>query len=1157
MSETVIGAGQVLEPNKKTFTNYRAPVLSYELREAMVGVLNPGCYCGFDTIKATEVRENVYAVTISHEKTGVVKTVYLTQEQGGGAGVSMPTGLFVTRFGTIVHDSLPIEIAEVNLPVDGLYLLYAEYDRPTVGTTENNVVGDIRYDVVKIDQDSEDEYIMSGSGDTLNFRNEILNMIQTPVAIIRRETSNHGIVRISIESGKFGADWLKPGSGYTPLSGIEIHRENNTDWGKLTLQDLETSLGCFGVGRFKYLGRTLYSLWDLINKQFRWDDIDTKVVQRVVEKIGGSFNPLLDPDGRFNGNDDAGSDGKPDTIEYRNQTYHAVYIKVQSIWDNLMTLDAEAQELWAQMGYRDKEPYDSTLEDDRTQPETEKILLAERTIWENLYKIRHYINTEDDKIWERLGLSRNPNEDKGKEDSTVTVDGKELVKKFENVWINIYSIADFLKTLYEFVHEDERQPEGEGGVVSNIKALWAQLGYDKDNDSDNPNEPYHESGMSVNKTIWENLTTLYSYQKTEIENMENRLKQANNFIIVTKKAKLGKGGYAENNIIRPGALTESGAITPQGYDDPKTYLYVIDEMEDNPSSTESTDHYIKFEQPENLDKENSRVAFVIFRPRSGWSRLVFDGAFNAQSSRFENTEFYLSSGGIAMMYKVGTDGNNPVNWEVHLINPGSGSGSGGGSAAGGGLMAGVEIISELAPKGSIPVVSNDSTNLNAGYIRVSSTIGISEIDHNSMAVSARYRRGNPMPWGAMATVCIALDPPTDDQVEQGSEKIIKVSGHIGPEFSLIGTADTNWGDIIGHISNYMDGINNIGELTAGYSCYQYSDINKGEVCLNYSLPYYSVTPVLTDRSNIFTTMGVNITGSNLLQTIVTKDYGTTSFLKFPGDSIRLRAVKYGSDNMWYIIQSTRVQDISIPLFIFRATPAFIAGTNTAGYRGQKKDGLSDKYMFGPDATNDLRVNNTKFYCVEDRRFIGESIFMNDKFLPAVSGGGFSTDKGYRKYNASISPYSGNGGHGGTDFDHTGSTASILLSSRNKLKIRMGLSTEMGNANFWKKTPTTMDECPRLVLNSCVPTVIPLYCGNVAQAITGEASGDILISPIFMSYENISLSPYGGQSCMALINNQGNSRSKCAYMDNEYPILLGGPVTQMANYVFHNVVFGNE
>ena len=40
----------------KTFTDHRALVLSYELREAMLGVINPGIYCGFDTI----VKTNTY-----------------------------------------------------------------------------------------------------------------------------------------------------------------------------------------------------------------------------------------------------------------------------------------------------------------------------------------------------------------------------------------------------------------------------------------------------------------------------------------------------------------------------------------------------------------------------------------------------------------------------------------------------------------------------------------------------------------------------------------------------------------------------------------------------------------------------------------------------------------------------------------------------------------------------------------------------------------------------------------------------------------------------------------------------------------------------------------------------------------------------------------
>lgn len=1110
MSETVIGAGQVLEPNKKTFTNYRAPVLSYELREAMVGVLNPGCYCGFDTIKATEIRENVYAITISHEKTGVVKTVYLTQEQGGGAGVSMPTGLFVTRFGTIVHDSLPIDIAEVNLPIDGLYLLYAEYDRPTVGTTENNVVGDIRYDVVKIDQDSEDEYFMSGSGDTLNFRNEILNMIQTPVAIIRKD-SNKEEDKITIESGKFGAEWLKPGSGYTPLSGIDIHRENNTDWGKLTLQDLETSLGCFGVGRFKYLGRTLYSLWDLINKQFRWDDIDTEVVKRVVAKIGGGFNPLADENGRFNGNDKFGNNGvlyelPNHPFEYRGELYESVYIKVQSIWDNLMTLDAEAQELWAQMGYRDNEPYNSELKDDRTQPETEKIILAEKTIWENLYKIRHYINTEDDKIWTRLGLSRNSSEDGGIPDKPWGPSGKNLIDKATTVWNNLSSLAEFLYNLDKFVHEDKRQPEGEGGVVSNIKALWAQLGYDKDNDSDNPGEPYYKSGMSVNKTIWDNLTTLYSHQKKEIENVENRLKQANDFIIVTKKAKLGKGSYGENNTIRPGAFTPDGSITPSGYDNPKTYLYVIDEEEPSPSETEFTDHYINFGQPQLGDIANSRVAFIIFRPRSAWSRLIFDGAFNSQSSRFENVKFYLSSGGIAMMYKMGYKDNNPVKWEVHLINPGTGGSGGSGSVAGGGLMADTEQVNYKSTDNPTPLGSVSIPN--AGYCRVSSTKGISEINVDTFIEGVDI----PITWGAGGTVYIALDRPTDDQVDQGSEKIIKLIGD-----SLLtargGSTIRGWGNPNIIIRDTLGA----GKNSTGYEFIKYTPVCKNAICLNFSLPYYSVTDRI-NGSSVF-----NMSNSYMVT------YGVSAFLKWPGDYVRLRAIKVGDVNKWLIIENKRVDDLFFPLYKLDSSPGFWHA------RGKRWD-------MGPKSKIDPPL-------YEPSLDVAGGLFLNNQYESAL-------------YNLSLNPYkiyeklsleSG-------DPDYWGVSNTVAMVSRDTLMFDLTMISEVsGEASTdWMSVNSSdgWERSSRAVFDGALPTPDPgmwgVNCVVTAQSLKNNRS--LVVKPIGVGYEPgySPLESYNSRFRVSFIS-QNPTMIGAVY----FKVMLGGPYKSMANYVFHNVEFNPE
>jgi len=58
---------------QKQFTNFQDDILSFDLREAMLGVLNPGRYCGFDTFSPAVESGGVINITMRHTASGVRK----------------------------------------------------------------------------------------------------------------------------------------------------------------------------------------------------------------------------------------------------------------------------------------------------------------------------------------------------------------------------------------------------------------------------------------------------------------------------------------------------------------------------------------------------------------------------------------------------------------------------------------------------------------------------------------------------------------------------------------------------------------------------------------------------------------------------------------------------------------------------------------------------------------------------------------------------------------------------------------------------------------------------------------------------------------------------------------------------------------------------
>jgi hypothetical protein len=90
------------------FTNYQDDILSFDLRQAMLGILNPGRYCGYDTISPVSEGGGVISITIRHTATGIRKA-----SKANPPVLGLQHGVVVTPQGMIIHDdnaAIPITI---------------------------------------------------------------------------------------------------------------------------------------------------------------------------------------------------------------------------------------------------------------------------------------------------------------------------------------------------------------------------------------------------------------------------------------------------------------------------------------------------------------------------------------------------------------------------------------------------------------------------------------------------------------------------------------------------------------------------------------------------------------------------------------------------------------------------------------------------------------------------------------------------------------------------------------------------------------------------------------------------------------------------------------------------------------------------------------
>lgn len=90
------------------FTNYQDDILSFDLRQAMLGILNPGRYCGYDTFSPDTEGGGVISITIRHTATGIRKSSKANPPVAG-----LQNGVVMTPQGLIIQDdngAIPITI---------------------------------------------------------------------------------------------------------------------------------------------------------------------------------------------------------------------------------------------------------------------------------------------------------------------------------------------------------------------------------------------------------------------------------------------------------------------------------------------------------------------------------------------------------------------------------------------------------------------------------------------------------------------------------------------------------------------------------------------------------------------------------------------------------------------------------------------------------------------------------------------------------------------------------------------------------------------------------------------------------------------------------------------------------------------------------------
>lgn len=110
---------------QKQFTNYNADILSFDLREAMLGIVNPGRYIGYDVLATNGSPSGGY-IPLKLQHSGGVRKL-----PKGSSSLANPVGVSVSTQGTIVHEDSEVTftVPDNSAGVSDRYILvYMEHE---------------------------------------------------------------------------------------------------------------------------------------------------------------------------------------------------------------------------------------------------------------------------------------------------------------------------------------------------------------------------------------------------------------------------------------------------------------------------------------------------------------------------------------------------------------------------------------------------------------------------------------------------------------------------------------------------------------------------------------------------------------------------------------------------------------------------------------------------------------------------------------------------------------------------------------------------------------------------------------------------------------------------------------------------------------------
>lgn len=809
---------QLLDSKQKTFTNWKAQVLSYPLREAMLGILNPGVVCGFDTLHLYPDAKR-FKLGLSHERTGIRKTIY---KEGGGTGKSAPTGVLISGFGTIIHSEEEVGVEVMShdgqMPTeDGYYMIYAWYNRTSgIGPEPYNRVS-YHLSPVRIKEYTDFK-------DTINESDLVgqnaLSETMIPVSILLILQGKPRLLSEIVPEG----DW-----GYE-------YRNNKLYPGMMSKLDMISCFGTFGIGRFKYLGRTLDSIFRYVNEFLVERDDNRDQWREMLHKLNMSSGG---PEGPYNDIPLDNSGVPEEYIKARDENGKPIYkdptfIKeIFSVWLDLLILDQECTQLWDKLGYPE------------TQPETEKVLMITKTVWENMLGLKAHSEFLSGEIWKRLGLQ-----------STGDVDGPadawSILNKAETVWNNLLSIVDKLGKLDDFVRKDK------DGVSDNLSRIWQTIGYEKGKD------PISTGPLTTNLSIWDNLKNLYGYITLNVE-------RSNNFNIRQEQAR-EKGVESPLKICSAPWFLNREPTLEEIIEYRKTFVWEITNVPQLDAEAIAREYELYVDVPykdiEGYTEPEQRVGFIIWRPDMPTKKLYLQNVIT-QVRGEDGSELFLNNGGVAMLYKI-TKADEK--WHVQIIN----SGEKKEQVSAGGLLPGRRVYDTTNALVDIPNTGQGQDNYLkkvsdlAKYLLIDSSVGMNIINYEDFTALIRA------PWGTASTIPLKVDKP----IREGDEIIIKLGGRV-PRFGQASEPTLQ---------------NRLKTFTGPIY----------EVCLNFSLPLDSIDIELVNH--------YSMTGADGRRGIVTNNYDTTSYLKWPGDWVRLRSETMSDGTLkWRIIENFRNTDIFILL----------------------------------------------------------------------------------------------------------------------------------------------------------------------------------------------------------------------------------------------------